>query len=203
MNDATKTSYENAPATELVASACAVCARPLADAESVNSGLGPHCRKACGIDARSLFPRWEEVKSALGADEYETLQIDKLRPLYNDHEVAKRVANRLVYRIAAEQTGPRTQARTLALHALGYEKLATKIADRLGAVHVIEEEGVLVVKAPKSEAFISAMRSVPGSRWVGERRARLVPVASKRSLWGAIKTAFPGALVVGKRLAVA
>jgi hypothetical protein len=108
-----------------------------------------------------------------------------------------------VCEIAVEQTGHRTTARTIALSALGYEKLAANIADRLGAVRVKEEGDLLVVEAPKSEAFIAEMRRVPGARRISERRARLVPVASKRSLWGAIRTAFPGALVIGRRLAVA
>lgn len=46
-------SYESAPATLLVATQCAVCARPLVDSESVNTGMGPECRKKHGytIDA--------------------------------------------------------------------------------------------------------------------------------------------------------
>lgn len=197
-------SYENAPATELVATSCACCARPLLDAESVRLGIGPTCAKRHGFTARALFPDWSAVLAALGREEYAAMEIDRRRPIYNDHEVARFVANRLVYRIASDQTGPRVQARTIALAALGYDKLAASIAMRLGAVRIEEEGDLLVVKAPRSEAFIAQMRRVPGSRWVGERRARLVPVASKRSLWGAIRAAFPGSLVIGtKRLAVA
>ena len=38
-------SYENATATKMMATRCANCGRPLLDADSVNSGLGPECRR--------------------------------------------------------------------------------------------------------------------------------------------------------------
>lgn len=43
-------SYETAPATVLVATNCAVCARPLVDAVSVETGMGPDCRKKHGFN---------------------------------------------------------------------------------------------------------------------------------------------------------
>lgn len=43
-------SYESAPATELLATACACCGRALVDAESVEVGIGPECRKKFAID---------------------------------------------------------------------------------------------------------------------------------------------------------
>jgi hypothetical protein len=196
-------SYENAPATGLVATHCACCGRPLLDADSLKLGVGPVCAAKTGLTKPLLFPNWTAAKEVLGEEEYAELEIDKRRPIANDHEVARFVANRLVYRVAADPTGPRTASRVLALHALGYDEIAEKIASRLGAVRVREEGESFVVEAPLSEKFIAEMRRVPGSRWVGERRARLVPMASKRSLWSAIRAAFPGAFVIGRRLAVA
>jgi hypothetical protein len=196
--------YENAPATAMVATACAVCSRPLVDAESVNSGVGPTCRKACGLDARSLFPKWDEVRAALGEADYASHKIDAMRPLYDDHAIAKQIANRLVYRIACDQTGPRVAAMTLALSALGYSTLAEKIAERLGAVRIVAEGDVLVVEAPRDDKFTAYCRfNVPGSRWVRERNVRTVPASSKKQLWAAIKFAYAGSLVIGSRWAVA
>lgn len=43
-------SYENAPATKMLATHCAVCRRPLVDAKSVELGIGPDCRKKYGFD---------------------------------------------------------------------------------------------------------------------------------------------------------
>jgi hypothetical protein len=42
--------YENAPATKMLATHCACCARPLVDAKSVEAGVGPDCRKKFGYD---------------------------------------------------------------------------------------------------------------------------------------------------------
>lgn len=47
----TSSSYLNAPATELLATECAVCGRALVDAKSVESGIGPECRKKHGFEA--------------------------------------------------------------------------------------------------------------------------------------------------------
>jgi len=48
--------YENAPATKLVATHCACCARPLVDAESLSWGIGPVCRKKHGLTLKKLGP---------------------------------------------------------------------------------------------------------------------------------------------------
>ena len=40
--------YENAPATKIMATNCACCGRPLVDAKSVETGMGPVCRKKYG-----------------------------------------------------------------------------------------------------------------------------------------------------------
>jgi hypothetical protein len=42
--------YEDAPATRMLATRCAACARPLVDAKSVELGIGPDCRKKLGFD---------------------------------------------------------------------------------------------------------------------------------------------------------
>jgi len=43
-------SYENLKSTKLLATCCAVCARPLRDAVSVELGIGPDCRAKYGYD---------------------------------------------------------------------------------------------------------------------------------------------------------
>jgi hypothetical protein len=40
--------YENAPATRILATHCVCCGRPLVDAVSVETGVGPDCRKKYG-----------------------------------------------------------------------------------------------------------------------------------------------------------
>lgn len=43
--------HENAPATKLLATACACCGRALVDAVSVETGIGPDCREKFGVAA--------------------------------------------------------------------------------------------------------------------------------------------------------
>lgn len=43
-------SYENAPATKMLATRCCCCGRPLLDAVSVSVGIGPDCREKYGFN---------------------------------------------------------------------------------------------------------------------------------------------------------
>lgn len=43
-------SYEQAPATKMLATHCIFCSRPLVDAASVEAGIGPHCRSKVGYN---------------------------------------------------------------------------------------------------------------------------------------------------------
>ena len=164
-------SYENAPATQLLATLCACCGRPLVDSVSVETGVGPECRRKHGFG---------EV-----AD-----------------EESRAACNRLVYEVARLQDGPQVVSHVLAIDALGFHKLARRIASRLGAI-VVEADGEeLVVTAPYSEAFNLEARGVPGARFDRERCARVVPQASRRPLYRALRKAYGvGTLVVGTRLA--
>jgi len=193
-------SYENAPATKMVATNCACCGKELVDAVSVETGVGPECRRRHGYKKAEAAADWDAVASALGPAEWDACARAILASADESPEhVAHRFANLLVHRIACEQTGERVKARVIALSALGFGKLAARIAQRLGAVKVEEESGTLLVKAPYSEAFIEAARQVPGAWWDRARNVRVVPLASRPSLWKAIRTAFPGALVIGSR----
>ena len=57
--------YESAPATKMIATHCAVCARPLLDAESVERGIGPDCAKRHGFGKEQEEPNWLTVAVAL------------------------------------------------------------------------------------------------------------------------------------------
>lgn len=60
-------SYETAPATELVATHCCACGKPLVDAKSVEMGIGPVCRKKHGFD----MPVAESVRKQANALVYQ------------------------------------------------------------------------------------------------------------------------------------
>src|SRR3954471_11004952 len=55
-------SYENAPATKLLATHCILCGLPLVDAISVETGIGPICREKAGYGEIQASP--EDHKQA-------------------------------------------------------------------------------------------------------------------------------------------
>lgn len=94
------TSYQNAPATKLLATACACCGRPLVDAVSVEMGIGPDCRAKYGVD---------DVQDAAARDEANALV----------HAVAKKgVEKKFVIEVCRK------------LEALGFVVLASRIMKR-------------------------------------------------------------------------
>lgn len=78
-------SYETAPQTEVLATNCAICARPLCDAVSVETGMGPVCREKYGYyadvapEARERANRivWE-IAVAQRAEPEQLSELEKL-----------------------------------------------------------------------------------------------------------------------------
>lgn len=196
--------YEQAPATQMLATQCAACARPLLDAESVEAGMGPDCRRKHGFlgrdDDRDAIPCWASVATALGQADADELRARAEASAGPMRGIAHAAANVLVHRIARAQTGPDVARWTIALAQLGYRRLAQKIGARLHAVRVDHDAATdtFVVRAPFSEAFNAALRRVPGVRWDAVAKVRRVPRAARVALWAAIDEAFPnGTLVLG------
>jgi hypothetical protein len=62
------TNYETAPSTLLLASHCARCGRKLADADSVETGIGPICAEKWGVAQGPSTPaEWEAIADAVRA----------------------------------------------------------------------------------------------------------------------------------------
>lgn len=162
--------YEEAPATKLLATHCACCARPLVDAKSVECGVGPDCRKMHGFDV--------DVSDA-----------------------ARVEANGLVYRIAAQQDGPEVLAMTDRLRALGFEKLAARIAERLATIRIERVGGRVIVRAPYSPESVAAFRAIPGRKFEkeGKDARNTFPEGSARQVLGALRKCFPGATASGPK----
>lgn len=158
-------SYENAPATKLLATHCAICARPLVDAQSVELGIGPDCRKRHGYNVKVSPEARTEANQLV-------------------HEVAVTRQDPAVLAKAL----PR-------LRALGFEKLADVLTDRCAAVRVSEFGGLLSIATPFNEAAVAAIKSIPGRRWDGEKKVWTFPVTSRQQTWDMLRTHFAGALL--------
>lgn len=193
------TTYTAAPATELLATSCCLCGRPLLDAASVERGIGPTCAKNAGVGDEAHAAEWERVAKALARV--------NLTPSSDD---ARREANRLVHRIGHDPHAAEVPHLLEAIEALGYLKLAATLAAHITPVTVrVEVEGdALAVSAdlPRGEvfdAFVAAMRNVRGRRWDGDRKVNVIPMQSRGALWDALKDCLPnGAVVIGTRVTV-
>lgn len=168
--------YENAPATILLATHCAACGRALVDAVSVEIGMGPDCREKYGYEG-----------------------------LVDSEQRAE--ANKLVHFIAAtrDDVGPTTHEAIARVKALGFETLATKLAERIASLEkkakvVITLEGDrYVVKSTYREAAVKALRDISGRRWDASRQVNTFPITSKVALFQALVLAYSGELAIGPK----
>lgn len=176
----TPSSYENAPATRLLASHCACCNRPLVDAKSVELGIGPDCRAKYGFDL-----------AVPDAARVEANRIVYAIALANVRDPAARIM---------------VQASIATLRTLGFAKLADRVAKRLPkrdepkpVVTIEVDGGAYVVRAPYDARHVDRMRLVPGRRWDRGAKADRVPVASKGALFAALRASFAGAVALGPK----
>ena len=178
------TGYENAPATKMVATDCACCSRPLVDSVSVETGVGPVCRKRHGFNEAQKPADWKKVAEIVGD--------------MGDNQ--RKAANILVHRIAVDQNGPNVVKMVLALSALGFTKLAGVIAARLGGITVeLGDDGRLAVFTPYNPALVSDLQKISGRVWDKKRKATTFPVNVREILWKVLCSHFPGKLVIGSK----
>jgi hypothetical protein len=168
--------YEDSPQAKLVATQCAACHRPLVDAVSVSTGLGPECRRKYGVsqtcpdEARQeanqliylIAARQTGIDVAMAAKRLRELGFDKLADIVNE-----RVADVFIY-----DTGT------------GYK------------VQWVWDE---MLQAQRLAEF----KNIPGRRWLGPpagtEKMWSVPYSSKNALWNWIKRNFPCRIVIGPR----
>lgn len=159
-------SYENAPATKLLATHCCICRHPLLDAKSVEAGIGPDCREKHGYN--------------IDVSEEARLEANKLV-----HQAACEQDESYVVLCIADQ-----------LRELGFAKLANTLIDRTADIRVGRDgSGVLSIQTPYNNAATSDWRRIPGRYWDKEAKRNIIPDTeeSRRAFWNLCKTWFPGA----------
>ena len=187
MND-----YTDAPATKLLATFCACCSLPLVDAVSVETGVGPECRRKHGFAKPDTEVSYAAACTLVA-------EVPEAAEIVAGTSTVRELVNRLVYRIARDQRGAAVITWTNAVHELGYAKLAARIAKRLAAVEIDTDGSVYLVRARFSEEHLAAMRSVPG-RWRDRmRRCDRVPLSSRQALFAALTKAHPGQVARGPK----
>ena len=162
----TNTGYENSPACQLLATACAACGRPLVDSLSVETGMGPICREKYGYN----LPGLEGTRAAANA---------------LVHRVAAEQC--MTAADAAELVG-------LGFGVLAL-KLADRLTDA-GTVTVTRLGDRLAVVAPYRAEATPAWRKLRGRRWDGATKANTVPATERKALWALLCEFYHGGLCV-------
>jgi hypothetical protein len=165
--------YVNAPATQMLATFCAVCGRPLVDAISVETGIGPECRRKHG---------------------YNTLVPEDVRAEANQlvHAIAVQQEGLTVAQAAA-----RLRAIGFGKLADTIQKRVSDVLildDGLGNYKVAFRYDDVIVR--------DFSRSVPGRRWLARETGEkmwFVPKGAKMMLLGWLKRNYQGAVIVGPK----
>ena len=166
-------SHEAAPAIALVATHCCLCGRALVDAESVECGVGPVCRRKYGY-----------------VDGPDCNRTEANRLVY---EIAAAPA-------ANDVPGKVTAIRLLGYYKLA-ERLTERLLSNMGTVLVTYEADTMVIESDglTDDGFrtlLAILRSVPGRRWDANRKLNTVPVSQKRALWDALRSKMPAGVAI-------
>jgi hypothetical protein len=167
--------YEDAPATKMIATDCAICGRPLVDSLSVETGVGPDCRSKHGFSG-------------------------KRAPSVNDDDRKK--ANRIIYAIACGLPNDHLGNAIADLRTLGFTLLASVLEDRKVTVHIDGHDASnYAVRTPYNEGALSAWRAIPGRRFDRESKANIVPATfeARAALWALLRRFYAGELMKSEK----
>jgi len=171
------TTYENAPATRLLATRCACCGRALVDAQSVERGIGPDCAEKYGF----------------------LVEISEAARVEANALVYKIAAEPEASTVAADVE----RIRALGLSVLA-DKLTERLVPEptITIEPMIGSGGWVEVHTPYSDRFVSVLKAGAAwgdRKWNRERRAWQVGPAAKGALNTALVAAFAGERAKGPR----
>jgi len=106
---------------------------------------------------------------------------------YDSHitEENRTKANKLVYLIAAKQTGAEVIQAVNELNELGFTKLAKRISKRIAKIIVTEIDEDIQVSAPYDFESLSAWRKI--AFWNRKNKAWTLRTNDKKALWNLLK----------------
>ncbi len=168
-------SYEEAPATKMLATFCSVCSRPLLDAESVERGIGPVCAEKYGFlgsvaaEARAEANVLVHMIAVEQEGEKVNVAIERLRELG-----FMKLAN------AVERRTVRADI------AISYKYLPVRQEETVTRVFPF-----FVVKAPFNPEFNQARYSITKAYFDKANKVHCIPANEKPALFAALRKTFP------------
>lgn len=187
-----ETNYENSVQCKLVAVNCAVCARPLVDDISVETGVGPTCRKRHGYAEAQGEPNWPAVEETLQVMVADAPIMEALAKRQQ-----QRLGNLIVHRIAVHQQGGVVPALIGALADLGFTKFSNILAKRVTTVEIGFEGDLITFRTPYEDDAIKALKDLRWKhriRWDAQRKLNTIPVVNKPILWAWLRAHYAGHL---------
>lgn len=200
--------YEQAPATKLLAQHCCHCGKELLDADSVQAGMGPTCRKRFlnHPDVNPNIPTaLQFAHDHMKDEEFASVLFEALQAAD-----AHKAANILTHHIAARTTRHHVPGgfygRTIwtptfpvvawmihCINALGYTHLAKTIARRLYRVVVWKNGNEYQVAAEFNHDFIDGMRAMK-AQYDKVTRTNRLPDTMRSPLFLLLKKVYKGCL---------
>ncbi len=163
--------YETAPATILLATNCAFCARPLVDAASVEAGVGPECRKRHGMNQIS-----------------EELRVEANELIY---QIALK-------QDGTEVSSHLLRLRDMGLEKIA-DRIEKRLAETYFAAIMKDEGELFSVKCGYHLSMSAGLGFATGGRWDKERKVRTFPISSKREVFERLKKVLPGGKCLGPK----
>lgn len=165
--------YEEAPSTKMLFQHCLVCGRPLRDAVSVESGVGPKCRERIGM----------VVDGELSPE--------------------RQACNKLIHEasVCVLENRPSDLFEIIRqIHQLSFSKVAEVISERFVPITITEVDHAIfglsyAVKVPFKENFGYCLRQAcSGVNWVKEDRLYYISRTpqNKMAIWRCLLSHFTG-----------
>lgn len=163
-------SYESAPSTQMLATHCCACGRPLRDAQSVEYGIGPICAEKYGF----LVEMPEDARAVANKIIHRASCERRLRDADRDALISlgfKRLALRLA-----------------------------EVLEGAQRVSVRREGESYVISTPYHDMALVDWRNLRKryrGRWDRERKVNVIPATSeaRRQIWGLITLHFAGGVL--------
>jgi hypothetical protein len=181
---------------EGVCNNCAHCALKLTDADSIQFGMGPICRKRAGVNSPPVNP--DEIQAMIDLAEYPSL-VEFLTKKYKP-QGPKALMNGLVKIASLNRKSPIHTAICDAVDSLGYKQLASVLRESIAVVEVVDHDDtsfrVWIKKSDFSWNWYNDLRRLGGVfAQKYPKRGTVVPKRHREQLWNLLNQYYSGLCV--------